>query len=45
MAGDGYAGDVADPLLELADARTVLRRILVVWLAVVALLALADLAR
>ena len=45
VAGDGYAGDVADPLLELADARTVLRRILVVWLAVVALLALADLAR
>lgn len=39
-AGDGYAQDVADPLLELADARTVLRRVLVVWLVLIALPAL-----
>ncbi|MFC5490370.1 regulatory signaling modulator protein AmpE [Dokdonella soli] len=43
MAGDGYATDVSDPLVELADARKVLRRILVAWLAVIALLALAGL--
>lgn len=38
-AGDGYAQDVADPLAELADARRVLRRVLVAWLAVLALAA------
>jgi AmpE protein len=43
VAGDGYATDVNDPLNELEDARRVLRRILVVWLAVLALLALAGL--
>ncbi|NCT67483.1 MAG: regulatory signaling modulator protein AmpE [Rhodanobacteraceae bacterium] len=42
VAGDGYAADVDDPLVELADARTVLRRILVVWLVLVALVALAG---
>jgi AmpE protein len=45
IAGDGYASDVNNPLLELADARTVLRRILVTWLAIIALLALAGLMR
>ena len=45
IAGDGYASDVSDPLVELADARTVLRRVLVAWLAVIALLALAGLMR
>lgn len=39
-AGDGYAQDVGDPLVELADARTVLRRVLVVWLVLIALPAL-----
>ncbi|MEP7044222.1 MAG: regulatory signaling modulator protein AmpE [Dokdonella sp.] len=42
IAGDGYATDVNDPLVELADARTVLKRILVTWLAVIALLVLAG---
>ena len=45
MADDGYAADVANPLLELADARTVLRRILVVWLALIALIALVGVGR
>ena len=44
IAGDGYASDVNDPLVELAEARTVLRRILVAWLALFAVLALAALA-
>jgi AmpE protein len=44
IAGDGYASDVNDPLVELADARTVLRRILVAWLALISVLALAALA-
>jgi AmpE protein len=42
VAGDGYAADVNDPLNELEDARRVLRRILVAWLAVLALLVLAG---
>jgi AmpE protein len=42
IAGDGYATDVNDPLNELADARRVLRRVLLAWLAVVALLVLAG---
>jgi len=42
IAGDGYATDVDDPLVELADARTVLRRILVVWVALVALCVVAG---
>jgi AmpE protein len=40
-AGDGYAQDVSDPVTELEDARRVIRRVLVVWLAVVALIVLA----
>ena len=42
IAGDGYATDVNDPLNELADARRALHRILVAWLAVLALLVLAG---
>ncbi|MGH8174062.1 MAG: regulatory signaling modulator protein AmpE [Rhodanobacteraceae bacterium] len=42
IAGDGYAADVNDPLNELADARAVLRRILIAWLAVLALMVLAG---
>jgi AmpE protein len=42
VAGDGYATDVNDPLNELTDARRVLRRILVAWLAVLALMVLAG---
>ena len=38
-AGDGYAQDVSDPLVELADARRVLRRALVAWLTLLALAA------
>lgn len=45
VAGDGYAVDVDDPVNELADARRVLRRILVAWLAVLALIVLASFAR
>ncbi|UPG90440.1 cobalamin biosynthesis protein [Luteibacter aegosomaticola] len=40
-AGDGYAQDVSDPIAELEDARRVIRRVLVVWLAVVAVVVLA----
>jgi AmpE protein len=39
-AGDGYATDVSNPLVELADAQRALRRILVGWLALIALVAL-----
>jgi AmpE protein len=39
-AGDGYATDVSTPLVELADAPRALRRILVGWLALIALVAL-----
>ncbi len=39
-AGDGYSTDVTDPLVELSDARRVLRRVLVTWLVVIALLIL-----
>jgi AmpE protein len=42
VAGDGYATDVNDPVNELADARRILRRILVTWLAVLALMVLAG---
>jgi len=42
VAGDGYATDVNDPLNELADAHRVLRRILVAWLAILALTVLAG---
>lgn len=40
-AGDGYAQDVSDPVAELEDARRVIRRVLVVWLAVIAIIVLA----
>lgn len=40
-AGDGYVQDVSDPIAELEDARRVIRRVLVVWLAVVATIVLA----
>jgi len=40
-AGDGYAQDVSDPIAELEDARRVIRRVLVVWLTVVAVIVLA----
>jgi len=42
VAGDGYAVDVNDPVNELGDARRALRRILMTWLAVLALLVLAG---
>lgn len=42
-AGDGGAvADVSDPLEELADARRLMIRVLVVWLAVAALIVLAG---
>ncbi|MBB3226399.1 AmpE protein [Luteibacter sp. Sphag1AF] len=37
-AGDGYVEDVSDPIAELSDARRVIRRVLIVWLAVVAVI-------
>jgi AmpE protein len=40
-AGDGYVQDVSDPVAELEDARRVIRRVLIVWLAVVAAIVLA----
>ena len=40
-AGDGYVQDVSDPIAELTDARRVIRRVLIVWLAVVAVIVLA----
>ncbi len=43
-AGDGYVAEVSDPLHELADARTVLRRVLLVWLALIALAGISGLA-
>lgn len=42
IAGDGYAEDINDPLVELADARHLLVRVLIVWLAVVGLLVLGG---
>jgi AmpE protein len=42
IAGDGYATDVTDPIVELTDAQIVLRRILVTWLVVIALVVLAG---
>ena len=43
IAGDGYAEDVNDPLIELTDARHLLVRVLIVWLAVSSLLVLGGL--
>lgn len=45
VAGDGYATDVNDPVNELADARRVLRRILMAWLAILAVVVVAGWAR
>ena len=42
VAGDGYATDVSDPLNELGDAHRVLRRMLLAWLAVLALMVVAG---
>lgn len=42
IAGDGYATDVSDPLGELADARALIRRVLVIWLVAIAVLALCG---
>jgi len=41
-AGDGYAQDVHSPLVALDDALVLVRRILVVWLTVIALIVLAG---
>lgn len=41
-AGDDASTDTRDPLIELADMRRLLLRVLIVWLAVVALLVLAG---
>lgn len=41
-AGDEASTDTRDPLVELADTRRLLLRVLIVWLAVVALLVLAG---
>ncbi|HEY9110397.1 MAG TPA: regulatory signaling modulator protein AmpE [Rhodanobacteraceae bacterium] len=41
-AGDGPTLDTHDPIVELADARRLMLRVLVVWLAVVALIVLAG---
>ncbi|MGH8190431.1 MAG: cobalamin biosynthesis protein, partial [Rhodanobacteraceae bacterium] len=42
VAGDGVTTDVRDPVVELADARRLMLRVLIVWLAVVALIVLAG---
>ncbi|HEV7779592.1 MAG TPA: cobalamin biosynthesis protein [Luteibacter sp.] len=42
-AGDGYAHDVSDPLVELADTRRVVFRVLIVWLGVAAVIVVAAL--
>lgn len=44
IAGDGYAEDINDPLIELTDARHLLIRVLIVWLAVTGLLVIGGLA-
>ena len=41
-AGDGTNTDTRDPIGELADARRLMLRVLIVWLAVVALIVLAG---
>jgi len=42
VPGDGPIADIHDPLVELADARRLMLRVLIVWLAVVALIVLAG---
>ena len=41
-AGDGLTQDTHDPIAELADARSLMLRVLIVWLAIVALIVLAG---
>ena len=41
-AGDGGEESVGDPMAELADARVILRRVLYVWLAVIAVVVLGG---
>lgn len=41
-AGDGGDESVGDPMAELADARVILRRVLYVWLAVIAVIVLGG---
>jgi AmpE protein len=41
-AGDGHAVDVTNPLVELDDAMTLIRRVLIVWLAVLAVIVIAG---
>jgi len=41
-AGDGYAQDIHSPLVALDDALVLVRRVLVVWLTVIALIVLAG---
>ncbi|MBS0589015.1 MAG: cobalamin biosynthesis protein [Proteobacteria bacterium] len=41
-AGDGHAIDTSDPLVELDDAMTLIRRVLVVWLALIAVIVIAG---
>lgn len=41
-AGDGGEESVGDPMTELADARVILRRVLYVWLAVIAVVVLGG---
>jgi AmpE protein len=42
-AGDGYVQDVSDPIVELADTRRVILRVLIVWLGVAAVIVVAGL--
>jgi AmpE protein len=42
VAGDAITVDTHDPLVELGDARRLMLRVLIVWLAVVALIVLAG---
>ncbi len=41
-AGDGHAVDTTDPLVELDDAMTLIRRVLIVWLAVIAVIVISG---
>ena len=41
-AGDGHAVDTTDALVELDDAMTLIRRVLIVWLAVIAVIVISG---
>ena len=41
-AGDGHAVDTTDPLVELDDAMTLIRRVLIVWLAILGVIVIAG---